>query len=514
MKKRRTLITVILCVAMLLTACGGKKAESGTEKESTVSEDQPSVDRPSEDRLTEDQAYTAVINYNKSIGSGYDEDINSEGYSEYWDVSTNEDGTIVVLYRSYTAAQIRYYVDPVSGETYITELVPGIKDEEEKTGETFNARDYLETGAPEGEDPYSPETFRVSDVYIAPEQTGSIDISGCDTFTQIVDKLENGRGYANVTLGDTDVLLVSSGTYENEPGQFCAIDAEIYCYKDGAPAYLATVASGGTAYPLSVKDGDLYVGGNHFMSTYLVDGGFIIETEEAYVEYNADGSGTYYYKTCNSQFEDYDQATAESRFDDMFRAVADAEPVSFQTVGGDKQTSGALPAYDYPGPELFYSVLYKYLTDKYSGNYPEAQVSIPCPVIVKMDESDKSDIKVYGNFWIFNYDLNGKTLENKSGGSYPGCIHVKWSDDGYEVTSFDVVEDGSGFTESAKKIFGSNYDAFMKDGEDEKLREKTRAQIIANYVAANNLDITAYQDYGWDPVTLPKQNIDTFYSDL
>ena len=54
----------------------------------------------------------------------------------------------------------------------------------------------------------------------------------------------------------------------------------------------------------------------------------------------------------------------------------------------------------------------------------------------------------------------------------------------------------------------------MKDGEDEKVREKTRAQIIANYVAANNLDITAYQDYGWDPVTLPKQNIDTFYSDL
>ena len=78
----------------------------------------------------------------------------------------------------------------------------------------------------------------------------------------------------------------------------------------------------------------------------------------------------------------------------------------------------------------------------------------------------------------------------------------------------DVCEDGESFDESAKKIFGDNYDAFMKDGEDEKLREETRAQIIANYVAANNLDIKAYQDFGWDPVTLPEENIDSFYSTL
>ena len=158
--------------------------------------------------------------------------------------------------------------------------------------------------------------------------------------------------------------------------------------------------------------------------------------------------------------------------------------------------------------------LYQYIIDELAGNYPKSQVSIPCPVIVKMDESDKSDIRVYGNFWIFNYDLNGETLECTSGGSYPGCIHVKNTEEGYEAVSMDVVEDGSGFTESAKKIFGDNYDAFMKDGEDEKLREQLRAQIVANYVAANNLNITAIKDFGWDPVTLPEENIDSFYSIL
>ncbi len=365
-----------------------------------------------------------------------------------------------------------------------------------------------------GQSTYDPASFNTSDVYVAPEQKAVTDITGCDTFTQIVDKLEEGKGYANALIGDTDVLLISSGTYEWEPGKAAAIDAEIFWYKDGVPEYIATVEAGGTAYPLAVKDGNLYVGGNHFMSKYLIDAGTLIETEEAYVQYDSDGNEAYYYKTCNSQFEDYDAATAKSRFDELFAEKEEAEVIEFQPAGEASAAGGTLPAYDYPGPELFYSVLYKYMTDELAKDYAKSQVSIPCPVIIKVDESDKADIRVFGNFWIFNYDLNGETLENTSGGSYPGCIHVKSTDEGYEVTSMEVVEDGSGFTESAKKIFGDNYDAFMKDGEDEKLREELRAQIISNYAAANNLNIKAYKDYGWDPVTLPKENIDSFYSIL
>ncbi len=62
----------------------------------------------------------------------------SDKYTISWDVSTNEEKEIVVLYRSYTGAQIRYYIDPVSGKTYVTELVPGIIDEEQRTDESFN----------------------------------------------------------------------------------------------------------------------------------------------------------------------------------------------------------------------------------------------------------------------------------------------------------------------------------------------------------------------------------------
>lgn len=369
-------------------------------------------------------------------------------------------------------------------------------------------------GADKGQGSYDPASFDISDVYVAPEQKASVDISGCDTFTQIVDKLEKGKGYANATIGDTDVLLIADGTYEWEEGVYAAIDADIFYYKDRVPTYLATVGAGGTAYPLAVKDGNLYVGGNHFMSKYLIDTGYMIETEEAYVKYDTDGSEAYYYRTCNSQFEDYDEETAKQRFEELFTEKEGAEVINFQPIDDVSSKEGSLPAYEYPGPELFYSVLYKYMIDEFAGNYPDAQVSIPCPVIVKEDESDKSDIRVYGNFWIFNYDLSGETLECTSGGSYPGCIHVKSTDEGYEVTSMDIVEDGFGFKESAKKIFGENYDLFMKEGEDEKVREEIRTQIVANYVAANNLSITAIKDYGWDPVALPEENIDSFYSKL
>ena len=175
--------------------------------------------------------------------------------------------------------------------------------------------------------------FDVSDVYKAPEQKPSVDISECDTFTQIVDKLDAGKAYANAKVWNTDVLMVASNAYKWEPGKDAATDADIFFYKDGIPTYIATVSSGGTAYPLQIKDGYLYVGGNHFMTKYLIDDGNLIEAEEAYVKYDKDGNATYYYKTCNSQFEDYDQATAKSNLDELFNAQQSADVIEFQIVG-------------------------------------------------------------------------------------------------------------------------------------------------------------------------------------
>ncbi len=231
-------------------------------------------------------------------------------------------------------------------------------------------------------------------------------------------------------------------------------------------------------------------------------------------------------------FKTYDQMEYEPVTEDEFNEETERlekgfEKLDFKPLSGNSDAIGlaeygassgsseaALPAYEYPGPELFYTVLYKCIADEFGQEYQPADVGIPSPVIVAVDESDKNDIKVYGDFWYYNYTLNGDTLETANGGSYPGCIHIKSTDEGYEVVKTRIVEDGSNFDDSAKEIFGDYYDDFMKAHSDQELADKTRAQIIANYVAANNLAIKQYQDFGWDPVALPEENIDNFYSIL
>ena len=160
MRNRMTISTAVLCMTMLLSACGGSGEDTAHLSEPAVTpieieqDVNASADDNSEvnsgetsdntmDVISEEQAYTAVINYCKATDPEFSEESNAEEHTEYWDVSTNEDGVIVVLYRSYTSAQIRYYIQPVTGEAYVTELVPGIIDEEQETGAMFNARDYL-----------------------------------------------------------------------------------------------------------------------------------------------------------------------------------------------------------------------------------------------------------------------------------------------------------------------------------------------------------------------------------
>lgn len=113
------------------------------------------------------------------------------------------------------------------------------------------------------------------------------------------------------------------------------------------------------------------------------------------------------------------------------------------------------------------------------------------------------DIKIWGDFWVMNYDADGDTLKAVSGGSYPGCFHVAKSDEVYDVTAFDVVADGSDYDSSAKEIFGEYYEDFVKLSSDDTGRNKERAKQISEYVKENGLSFTQYQDYGWDPVVLP-----------
>ena len=145
-----------------------------------------------------------------------------------------------------------------------------------------------------------------------------------------------------------------------------------------------------------------------------------------------------------------------------------------------------------------------YLVNVIGKNYAEAEYCIPCPIIVSTDDGNKDDVLVWGDFWVFNYDVAGDTLKTVSGGSHPGLMHVKKTDNGFEVASFDVVEDGAGNMESAKRIFGEHFDSFWEINSNAEKREDIRLHFVADYVKEHNLPVKLVQDYGWPAVALPE----------
>lgn len=145
-----------------------------------------------------------------------------------------------------------------------------------------------------------------------------------------------------------------------------------------------------------------------------------------------------------------------------------------------------------------------YLENVIGKQYAEGQYSISSPFVISTDNGDLQDVKVWGDFWVFNYNVSGDTLKTVSGGNHPGLMHLKKTDKGMEVTNFEVVEDGAGNLESAKKTFGNQYEAFHEINSNQEKRESIRLQFIADYVKKNNLPVKMVQDYGWPAVELPK----------
>ncbi len=154
--------------------------------------------------------------------------------------------------------------------------------------------------------------------------------------------------------------------------------------------------------------------------------------------------------------------------------------------------------------ELCNAAVEDYLVNVIGKNYAEAEYCIPCPIIISTDEGNKDDVLIWGDFWVFNYNQSGDTLKTVSGGDHPGLMHLKKTDNGFEVTNFDAVEDGAGNMESSKRIFGDNFEAFWEINSNQEKREDIRLRFIADYVKKHNLAVKMVQDYGWPAVALPE----------
>ena len=145
----------------------------------------------------------------------------------------------------------------------------------------------------------------------------------------------------------------------------------------------------------------------------------------------------------------------------------------------------------------YFPAIDRYLVDEIGKHYSKGEHCVPFHHIVAVDERNAEDILIWGDFWVFNYNQVGDTLKCVSGGSHPGLMHVAQTENGFKVTAFEQVEDGSRFLPTAKKIFGDKFEAFQVINSDEKSREVLRAEVLGNYVKEQGLSVTMYQDYGW-----------------
>ena len=158
MIKKWGMLPIVLFIVALLPACGGDQENDmasdslpveiileskydDNDQQSSQQETYNTVFFDTSGSFSEEQALTAVRKYYETLNPGYD---NDEDLGDYWDVSRNDNGEIVVIYRSYTGSINRYYVDEATGNTYVTEQVPGIIDDEQMTSESFNIKYYLE----------------------------------------------------------------------------------------------------------------------------------------------------------------------------------------------------------------------------------------------------------------------------------------------------------------------------------------------------------------------------------
>lgn len=183
------------------------------------------------------------------------------------------------------------------------------------------------------------------------------------------------------------------------------------------------------------------------------------------------------------------------------------EPAAEESAVEEEQTdpvNGAI--YGYAGDDPVQAAVYQYLVEEIGPQYefPEGAISIPIVQLVDedVDADDDKDAEVKGDFWILNYVIEGDTLKCVSGGNHPGKMELINVGSGYQVKEFEQVQDGGNFQSSAKDIFEEQYDMFMKVNGDQEARESLRQQIMIDYIKANGLNVTKYQDEGWDPVEL------------
>ena len=139
-----------------------------------------------------------------------------------------------------------------------------------------------------------------------------------------------------------------------------------------------------------------------------------------------------------------------------------------------------------------------YLVHEIGSFYAQGDLCVPVLMIVAEEDCETEYAFVWGDFWVYWYNLHGDTLKTVSGGNHSGRMTISEAGDSLYVAAFWQTEDGAGNDASAQRIFGSHYDIYQNMHSNESVREAVRREQLYEYVQQNNLSVHYYQDYGWE----------------
>lgn len=152
---------------------------------------------------------------------------------------------------------------------------------------------------------------------------------------------------------------------------------------------------------------------------------------------------------------------------------------------------------NYHKEQLILDTIANYLINNIAIHYVTGDICIPTIMMVKMEETNNEQIDVFGDFWVFWYNIKEDTLKTISGGNHSGRITLKRQNEQLIVTNFEQTVDGAGNVESAKRIFGDHFEIFSNIHSNSDVCEAARKVQIRQYVQRSNLPSQYYHDYGW-----------------
>ena len=162
----------------------------------------------------------------------------------------------------------------------------------------------------------------------------TIDINDCENFDQVIDKLATDMGYAEIKIGDTEMLLVTPETFKgDDEGTRAATIAEVFFIdKDNSIKDGGYVRSGGTATPLTASRDYIYASGHHYVKRYTLKEDVLKLDLEAGEKFDSDGKVSYYLR---SELRDADpdkngEVKDDSVFNDLNSEMLEADIISFK----------------------------------------------------------------------------------------------------------------------------------------------------------------------------------------